>query len=672
MIESLPGRTRTFLADSSGAASTLPSAVTFLSPWTALVAAAIALPLFIALYILRLRRQRQVIASTFLWRQATRDLEVNAPIRRLRTSLLFLVQLLLLSALIGAIGEPALRGEGDLPERLVILIDRSASMNAALGEATRLDHAKARAREIIENMSDRREQRMAAILTFGATAEVVQGFATSRGVLVDAIESIESTDEEADFAAALDLAGSFTASTDETAASTELVIISDGGVARAGEEPAAKVNAGSVRFVQAAGRNTDDSAPQNLGFVALSARRDADNPATCIVFARLISTFGEDVAIAITLRRGSEVEDVRSLTVPAATSDGPGEASLTFTMDVPDGALVTLAHDQRDLLASDDQVSLVIAAPRQPRIALVHDGEAPDPYVLQLLEALEPELLRVMTFEAYEQVPPGEIDAARRFDLLVFDRVDGFPLPGVPTITFGGSPATISRHASDENQGQRVLSWDRQHPLMRHVSLDTLVFAGVESLELPAEAEAVARGRSGTIIATLSSNGARHVVVGFALSRSNWPRELSIALFMQNALEHLWLGRSSEAGLVFLPGEPINLRPLPDRASLTIDGPITAEVPIEPNEPAILPSLRRAGIYSVAGAAPPMNVVAVSTLSDLESDIRMRDQIMVNAQPAAAGAVTDIAPQPIWMWVLLAALVILVGEWFLFLALNRV
>jgi hypothetical protein len=56
----------------------------------------------------------------------------------------------------------------------------------------------------------------------------------------------------------------------------------------------------------------------------------------------------------------------------------------------------------------------------------------------------------------------------------------------------------------------------------------------------------------------------------------------------------------------------------------------------------------------------------------VESDIRRRDQIVVNAQPMNAGSVTDIAPQPIWTWVLLAALVILVGEWFLFLALKRV
>jgi len=646
--------------------------MSFLSPWIALLAAAIALPLFISLYILRLRRQRQVIGSTFLWRQATRDLEVNAPIRKLRLSLLFLVQLLLLAALIAAIGEPALRGEGDAAQRLVILIDHSASMNAtdAPGHASRLDHAKRFASDIVRNMSNRTEQQMAAVLAFGASAEVLQGLSTSSDALLDAIDAIDPTDEEADFAAALDLAGSFTAATDEAgAAATELIILSDGAVARAGDN-AARVNADNVRFVQV-GPAPGSEAP-NIGFVTASARRDPDNPAICIIFARLISTFDVPTELTITVRRGADAETTRSVSLPAATDDAPGEATLTFTLDVPDGALVSLSHDLSDSLAADNRVAMVIPAPRRPRIGLVYAGDAPDPYVAQLLEATEPESLRVMPNERYEAIPPDWIDSGREFDLIVFDRVQGFAMPSVPTLSFGAAPVGVSLEAGDDSRGQRMLSWQRQHPLLRHVSLDTLVFAGVESMSLPDHAEALASGRNGPVIAVMNARGARHVLVAFALSRSNWPRELSIALFMQNALDYLWLGRSSEAGLVSKAGEPITVRALPDSRVLVIDGPTTATIEVEPGLPGItLPTLRIAGVYSVAGAAPPNSVVSIAVLSDLESDVRVRDEVMINARPALAGPVSDVSPQPIWTWVLLAALVLLTAEWLFFLALKR-
>ncbi len=648
--------------------------MSFLSPWTALLAAAIALPVFIALYILRLRRTRLVIPSTLLWRQVTRDLEVNAPIRKLRTSLLFFLQLLLLATLVAAIGEPAIKGEADIAQRVVILIDRSASMNAAdaPGQRTRLEHAKTLALGIVDSMSRRRDQGMAAVLAFGASAEVIQNFSTSRAVLRDAIAAIEPTDEEADFAAALDLAGSFAAGLDEDeAAATEVVIISDGGVMREGDAGEAKVAAANVRFVLA-GPSSTHSPAGNIGFVNLSARRDAENPATCIVFARLISTFPEPVTASVTLRRGSEIADVRSVTLPPAETS-PGEATLTFTLDVPDGELVTIAHNQQDVLPTDDRAAIVIPAPRRPRVLLIHAGPAPDPYVEQLLTALEPESLRVMSANS-EREPDAlakALAAASTYDLVVFDRVTDFALPSVPSLCFGSAPDGVTLRASAEDRGERILSWDRQHPLLRHVSLDSVLYAGVEGMTLPEGAVALARGASGPVIATMNANGARDVLVAFALRRSNWPRDLSIALFMQNALEYLWVGRATDAGLVTRPGEPVTVRPLPSVQAVEVSGPQTAHVPVEREGTLTLPVFRRAGVYEVTGAAPPMNVVAVATLSDLESDVRTREAITVNARPALAGSVSDVTPRPIWTWFLLAGLGLVAAEWILFLVLKR-
>src|SRR5688572_5629676 len=52
-------------------------AVTLLSPWSALTAAAIAIPLLVLLYFLKLRRQRLTIASTLLSQKSFEDLQVN-------------------------------------------------------------------------------------------------------------------------------------------------------------------------------------------------------------------------------------------------------------------------------------------------------------------------------------------------------------------------------------------------------------------------------------------------------------------------------------------------------------------------------------------------------------------------------------------------------------------
>ena len=60
----------------------LPS---FLNPWTAAIAASIAVPALLVLYFLKLRRREMPVSSTLLWRKAIQDLQVNAPRRSLKT-----------------------------------------------------------------------------------------------------------------------------------------------------------------------------------------------------------------------------------------------------------------------------------------------------------------------------------------------------------------------------------------------------------------------------------------------------------------------------------------------------------------------------------------------------------------------------------------------------------
>ena len=62
----------------------------------ALGLAAVAAPI-VAMYILKMRRPARVVSSTFLWEQALRDVQANAPWQRLRPNLLLLLQLLIVA-----------------------------------------------------------------------------------------------------------------------------------------------------------------------------------------------------------------------------------------------------------------------------------------------------------------------------------------------------------------------------------------------------------------------------------------------------------------------------------------------------------------------------------------------------------------------------------------------
>src|SRR5881392_1030250 len=100
----------------------------FLNIGPAIIAAAIAVPALLILYFLKLRRREMPVSSTFLWKKAVQDLQVNAPFQRLRKNLLLFLQLLLLLMLLLALSRPVSNFTPGAGKLSVILIDRSASM----------------------------------------------------------------------------------------------------------------------------------------------------------------------------------------------------------------------------------------------------------------------------------------------------------------------------------------------------------------------------------------------------------------------------------------------------------------------------------------------------------------------------------------------------------------
>mgnify|MGYP002397188563 CR=1 FL=1 len=70
------------------------------------IAGAIAVPLLVLLYFLKLRRQTVEVSTTLLWAKAIQDLQANAPFQRLRNNILLILQLLALALILLAAAQP--------------------------------------------------------------------------------------------------------------------------------------------------------------------------------------------------------------------------------------------------------------------------------------------------------------------------------------------------------------------------------------------------------------------------------------------------------------------------------------------------------------------------------------------------------------------------------------
>ncbi len=165
------------------------SFIPMLAWWQWLVLAAIP-PAIVLLYFLKLKRQPLEVPSTYLWQKSIEDLHVNSIWQRLRKNLLLL--LAIADRAVGHAGTAAARLARNqmLDSRLIFLVDNSASMNATDVSPTRLDEAKRRVGELVDQMDS---GDVAMIISFSDTRGSSSRSRDNRRLLRRQLDAIRPT-----------------------------------------------------------------------------------------------------------------------------------------------------------------------------------------------------------------------------------------------------------------------------------------------------------------------------------------------------------------------------------------------------------------------------------------------------------------------------------------------
>ncbi|HZW10844.1 MAG TPA: VWA domain-containing protein [Phycisphaerales bacterium] len=645
--------------------------MTFLAPLPAIVAALVAVPALLVLYFLKLRRRPVRVGSTMLWAQAAEDIQANVPFRWLRPSLLLLLQLLILALLLLALARPALHAQGAMPGQVFIVLDRSASMRAAdmPAGASRFEAATERARDAIERVAVASFQGEISVIACGASAEIVAGPTRSKGELLRALDALAPADEPGDLAAALRLVQALIGAEDPESAQAPralVVVCSDGSTAA--ELPALPAE---VRFARAAPK---ERIGDNLGFVAIAARRDAETPSLVRVFARLSSNLQEASTLPLTVTHAGEVLARQAVEVEPAAGGQPGETPVSLQVGMPGGGLLTLSIDRADALDADNTAALRIEPPRRPAVLLVRTEESESAgsgwLLTDVLRELNLSTLRLISSERLRELGADAYDGV---DLAIFDAAPGNAVPPIPSLHFGDTPPlpAISSHPA-EPAVQPILAWDRAHPLLRDVALDGVRVGRTALLDPAPEADPrdfteLARTARGVVLAVVEHDRVAHVVAGFDLVQSTWPMHYSFPIFLANAVESLPAGGSLAGGWAGRTGQPVVLpRPVEAAGAQLRDprgGTRPAPAPAADGALSRLGMLDLAGIWRIGETEVPVNL-----LDARESSLEAPLSLPVPGAPAPASESTRAQSEPreIWPWLLIAAAALLTLEWVLF------
>jgi hypothetical protein len=669
----------------------------------------------IALYFLKLRRRPVRVPSTILWRRSLEDLHVNSLFQRLRKNLLLFLQLLVIALAMLALAGPRMKGSGGQGQRFVLMIDNSASMAATDLSGSRLARAKEAAKKVVADME---ADDLAMVITFADTAQVKSNYTGDRRLLAQRIDAIEPTQSTTSVREGLQVAAGLANPSKQigegVAASSvvtpRLLLYTDGGftdvegfslgnlkpeVIVIGPPPPAysappepiTIGASPVS-ARVKGANPSD----NLGILALQARQDEDKPEVYQLFGRVHNFRGEKVATEAQLYRFSTEKPGSDATLvdAIALELGP-QSDQSFKFDLPESGLTPyeVRITERDALEVDNHAYVVVGTTRKAQVLAITPGNRYLTDTLKTPSAAERADITIATPEEAKAEAIARDIRGGRYDLVIYDGVRPESNPEANALYFGAFPPGAAYDKAKEVAQPVILDWDIGHPLMQYIRDLGLVFVAKGSIvELPPGAKSLIDSNQGPLAFTAQREGYTDTVVAFPLidgitPNTTWFRYISFPLFILNSIQAMGNVRGGTGDEIAMPGRPIALHV--ETASPTIrvtspDGKTTDDVPRSPQGTYIFSRANTTGIYQARWEKGGVLPFAVNLFDARESDLATRGlvpegapadsaesyEIKIGYTPVAGTQKPAQIQKDMWWWLALAALGVLVVEWYIY------
>jgi Ca-activated chloride channel family protein len=602
--------------------------MSLLNPW-ALFWLAAAAPV-ILMYFLKLKRKKVPVSSTWLWSRSIQDIRVNAPFQKLRSSLLLILQLLLILLAAFALSDPIGRTTPPDEKRWVFLIDRSASMQAKDVKPSRLEKAKETARQLLKTCGPRDE---VMVVAFSNRAQVMTPLTADRGAAERAIDAIEPADTVTRIQEAFRIA----ASAVQPYKSRTIVILSDGRfeAIQAGSEQI------DLKYVPIG------TGARNAAITAIEVKKPqkADEPWT--VFAQLDLFSKEEVEVPVELHVNGELKAIKKVKM-AANSSG----AVLFEVNKPEPQIVEVKIAMEDDLDVDNRAWAVVR-PDRPKLLVAGPGNF----------FLDKALAQVRDMDAFSAEDFSKASTGD-YDIVVLNGVLPESLPEGRYLILGEIPKWEGVKSEGEVAQPAVTDWDRRHPVARMINFSGLYVKSAPKLTLPGFAAPIVEGPDNTpLIFAWEKGRTRAVVVTFKLLESDWPLRLSFPLFLSNALD--WLrdeGRAQPR-----PGEALRIRLGDDETEVEVSGPggRTEKLTGESGRDVVYGQTDRCGLYTVT-RKKGVQRIALNLLDPQESRGTVEPEIRtVTGQVTVASAVPPVV-RPYWRWLAIAALGLLLLEWMVY------
>lgn len=594
----------------------------------------------VAWYLLRSRRPRMTVASTFLWRQDSKSVAAAVPWQRFRPDLTFWLVLLAIIAGALALSHPYLTVPAVLGDHTILLLDGSGSMLADEEGPSRLELARREADALVDTMNPGQE---ISVIEAGARARVLLSASSDPSAVRDALRAVRLGHGPADLVDAFTLSAALQRPGQETV----VHLFTDGELPEL-----VRAEAPAGLRITAVGTPRPNLAITRLQSVPVGAGSsevfvEVRNFGTQEAAAQLALTVAGDPIVSERFRLPPRGSDDRVLTVTGQDGD-------VLSASVEPVGSDAAGEPRVDALSIDDQAFALLSSPREVQVALATPGNV---FLEAALSSVEG-----VTVDVGDRVPRDFEDV----DLLVVDRLPAPSPPPVPTLMVAAEAWPDGVTADDEVERPSVSFQDSTHELLADVDLSEVAVAAATPLTAPG-LTSLAGGPQGDLVLAGRIDGVPVVAVGFDLLQSNLPLAATWPILVANTTS--WLA-GPPATVPAQAGDTVAIPMAEGATSVTATSPSGTDRTLDAAAPRLtvdevgLWRLAFAGDEDLPPASPAIAVNPVASEADLARPAPEPLAVDDGAAPEdEQTGTTSEGRDPIGPAILVAVLVLAVAEW---------
>ncbi len=601
-----------------------------------------AIAVLIALYMLKLRRDKVVVPSLLFWSRIVQDETANTPLQRLRSNLLFLIQCLLIAAIVIAAAQPSFLSTSQSSGMVYLIVDTGLTMETSDRGETRLQEAIQATERSLYSMHPRTIE----LISAGSQATIVTPLVHHTSRIMAALQTLRCDDGFPDIAGAINLATDL--ATTERNDNPTIELVTDG--CWAARFPQALRGAAKaqvpVRVITVGNRHS--------GALMLSACNYAYTPQGngLQVFASVHNAGTMPMNAVESLRLDGVLIDARSIRV-----NGNGNSTQVYQLPIVRARhkLEITLNPSGDLPVAS-RARLIVQPPPTRKVLLVGTGTE---YLRAAL--LSDPTVRLWSAPQY----PGKA-ASQGFDLIVFCNTAPASLPRGNYLFIHCTSNQSPVRSTHKVTRTAVESWERRHPAMRYVNAHGFVFPN-SILGIPVNsATDLAKTVDGDLIVARRGIRHRQLFCGFSVNSGAFVVSVGFPIFVSNAVRWLTKDCIDVAIANYEAGKAIVLPNAPAKGVVQVTYPDRRVENVNANSVGVSVVCNEAGFYTASAADYHWTWAINPKYPDITSLGAHRVLGVGHEEVKAKPGKVNVVHRPVWRFAVLLVLGLLCLEWWVY------